>query len=83
MEIGPQVFEKSGRQTHTETDTAALYIDARFPRRRQRSHAFEAVDRGSSPSTALVRTPLPSGRRRADMKGSAWCNRTQGRQVTA
>ena len=26
MEIGPRVFEKSGRQTHTQTDAAALYI---------------------------------------------------------
>ena len=26
MEIGPHFFEKSGRQTHTETDAAASYI---------------------------------------------------------
>jgi len=25
IEIGPHVFEKSGRQTHRQADTAALY----------------------------------------------------------
>jgi len=25
MKIGPHVFEKSGRQTHRQTDTATLY----------------------------------------------------------
>jgi len=29
MEIGPHVFQKSGRQTHTDrqTDAATLYLD--------------------------------------------------------
>jgi len=30
MEIGPHVFEKSGNQTDTQTDSATLYIDELF-----------------------------------------------------